>query len=828
MHSARAAHRFLSALSITAIGIAVAACSALDRKNIAETPFEAGSVKVSVISVAPWEDVYTQLLPKFELKGDGALEKILPQSANFRQRQLEAFALGARVGSTGEGDIVGALPTTPEAFGTEAELSNEPIIEYKAATTLFQEVQLLNDYLNHAVIPKGYRPYLVRLQLAVLPLRRNQPFDVFTDLNFLTEGLYEKDLFPKVVPLVVTDSLESARENELAQIVRDISLLASGTSGGTPFAAQLRNISNRLEESQNIDLNSLFTISQVTDNAVRVRLGARYDGGESYEMTARTHNVTLLVNVPPNSPKRAEQETRLNKRLEEFTEEYTKLKPFFESLSNAGPLSQQEGAFNDKSKDILLSAIKTLQDQREKSERETSKPVRKLNLLTWSSMRDARNGNLLEEDTSTGKELNNRLERLSQEYKITDRSDEEFGSHNEYLWTDGEYCVGEDDDEGNRVDLKSTEDVLRKLLYRYVFYDDYYEYANAVYCMTNNRDGESEDWKKKAIAPRDEQALWSELSTLAGSIPRDHITFELPKSDEDPYAFDPIGKVFITSDKARDTSGKTKCCSGTDTPGICSDGEGIEVGLANGVMTDDQKATTVRLAIAQHVDAERFNLALQTGDYEFPAESISVAGTLLTARFPSLQALDKTPGRAELNEAVLKASIKPNPWDDDNPKRLINDDRCRTAYIDVYLLKEKKPEKPTYEITLGKPDTCLTPQVGPLNVRLHLSWKDKKERDIALELNNAAFAIDTPPPPAGWEISPTKPSQAFAKKIKPGYVTFQLEHLKPGEDIVFKFGPEKKGVLDTSEVQAAEKKICVQELPATAKTPAKQKPADNG
>ena len=546
------------AIMIATVGAAVAACSAFDRKNIVATPFDAASVKVSVISVARWDDVYEQLRPKFKLTGDAALAKVLPQTAAFSRRQLDAFAAGLSIGSadasadataleeeneedgggdSDDGDDSGtapALPTTPDPLSLNGSLSKEPIIEYKAATTLFQEVQLLNEYLNHAVIPKDHVPYLVRLQLAVLPLRRNQPFDIFTDLNFLNEEDFYSDDLPKVVPLLVTDSLESAREDELAQIARNISLLGSGTSGGTPFAAALQRLNNRIDERQNVDLNALFTISQITDNSVRLRLGARYDGRNDYEMTARTHNITLLVTVPYKPD----------------------LRPVY-----------------------IFNEVKPQRND-----------PRRLEILASSALRDARTGKILEEGPSTSKELRKRLQRIAKEFPLEDKIPPEN-------WNYGQkYCIGEKGNHTSRVKLKSTEEVLRKLLYRYVFYDDYSRYSNAVYCMTYD-----EKYGTSATTPRDEKALWLELSSLAGSIPRNYVTFELPGFDDPNYSENPIGNVFFIADDTN-LSKTAQCCDASF--GNCYRKNGIR--FVNGVMTDDQKATKVASSDCQR--PERFEV----------------------------------------------------------------------------------------------------------------------------------------------------------------------------------------------------------------------------
>ena len=784
---------------------AIAACSAFERKKIAETPFEAGSVKLSLISVAPWEEIYPKLLPKFKLSGDKALDKIIPGTARFNRRQLDALAFGLSIGSTAGSIDAAALvdanadtpkeddsnddsnsssvPVVPDGLTADGDLSKEPIIEYKAAATLFQEVQLLNEYLNYASIPKGYTPYLIRLQLAVLPLRRDQPFDIFTDLSFFGDQSFEG--LPKVVPLVVTDSLESARENELNQIARSISLLAEGTSGGTPFESELQRLINRIEESETTDFNSLFTVSQVSDNSVRIRLGARYDGGNNqYEMTARTHNISLLVNVPP--PKRK----IFSIESVNFEEEYAK----------------------------------------------------EIRLLSSSSMRDARNGSLLEEGIANNRELNKRISRISQEYFhiLKDKDDPFFDEFEGFGWTGGEYCLGRDsyDKYQTRMPLNDENEIIKVLLYRYAFYNDFDGYSNAVYCMTHNRQikQQQEEYCKKIkknnkdskyrnnckkdylgnfqfpiydrdrISEHDEHELWSELSKIVGSIPRDFIDIKLPDIVKT------IGEVFIISDTTKMLEEKNCCRNFSSNGSSCRNLDG-RLRFINGIMTDDGTRTTVRLPLGRVLDASRFQLSLQLdtrGDsdegYEFMAENIALSGNLLTAKFPSLKAFKEIQVIDDVSRAILKAKVKPNRWHIDR-KKANNDDKhdCQnedTAYIEIFLTREKdeKEKLKPFDIEIKAAPGVQRPVInkGNATFRITLSWKDKEPRGVAVVVDNGEFKSA----PSGWEIEDHV--LITTEKIAPKEVELEIRDINAAKNMTLKVFPlDDKGKPDKKTVAPA-------------------------
>ena len=83
------------------LALLIAACSPdtsrIDAHTV-RTQAEAGSVTVSVTSVEPWADVAEQLMPRFGLTGDQAVEKTLPVTQQALTRTLDALSAQAQVG----------------------------------------------------------------------------------------------------------------------------------------------------------------------------------------------------------------------------------------------------------------------------------------------------------------------------------------------------------------------------------------------------------------------------------------------------------------------------------------------------------------------------------------------------------------------------------------------------------------------------------------------------------------------------------------------------------------------------------------------------------
>lgn len=370
---------------------------------------EAGSSHVAVLAVAPWDDVRESLEPKFQMTADKALEEVLPISAKIQNMVFGGVAAKLRAAtptvkefsdstktnvdgvktkqktkSTKEepGEITRApeasllderdnLGKTNEALSGD-ELKTDPILRYMAATSLLQEVQLLNQYLKYAPISNKYKPYLVRLQISLMPNARNMPYDAYTILSFFPQdwrvlrsgggglagevhispkkkasslwpgaapggqlisakaltgdrgtqttpaqpsqvstspceqqtaspaqdGEKQSGLLPKVIPMLVSDSLEAANYARSQEMLMRLALGVSAMVQGADLSAEFDSTLNKLKAATSYDLNSLFSVARVTPNTLRVRMGAYRQGVEAYTMVPRTHTVSVLLLVP--------------------------------------------------------------------------------------------------------------------------------------------------------------------------------------------------------------------------------------------------------------------------------------------------------------------------------------------------------------------------------------------------------------------------------------------------------------------------------------------------------------------------------------------------
>jgi hypothetical protein len=227
----------------------------------------------------------------------------------------------------------------------------DPFLRHSAALSLLQEVKILNKYLENIPERDGYSPFLIRIQLSVLPKKRSQPYDVYTDVSILpgTLGLgngwigslpslevpddgksgsmfdcnklyseVEKssraaiadrerrgapprelpgDRYPEVIPLLVTDNLESTSGQKISLEVRKILIQSGFPQAKVPMHATLEKSDGADVSASGRDVNSLFTMAQLNDSSVRVRVGAMKTPF-GYSMISSTHNITLLVLVP--------------------------------------------------------------------------------------------------------------------------------------------------------------------------------------------------------------------------------------------------------------------------------------------------------------------------------------------------------------------------------------------------------------------------------------------------------------------------------------------------------------------------------------------------
>ena len=405
-----------------------------------------GSTHVAVLSVTKFDDYKDTLQPAFDLTPQQALEKSVPNTMHLEQALVDAFSarvglklapsseLPAGFGEDGDGAV--ATPSITQNVGDRAPkavldptaIALDPHLSYLAATSLYQEVKLLNRYVQDAAIRQGYRAYIVRLQVTKMPRLRNQPYDTYVNIGFfqsdpafprsdeaesvsgvvklLTEqNLFdesmeqlgaapdpalrryaqladdivkeyidlrdarfvrdhknewarsaierlERDVFDKaaaddtigdiknadeylhslhvktvgrfktilahdavpetpiVIPLLVTDQVEAALASRRADHLQQLALALSAAYAGIGGSVDIESVRSAMRASLGREFNSLFTVGRLSDNSLRVRIGARQASGlrgqsaqdgaygdTSFEMLPQTHNVSLLVLV---------------------------------------------------------------------------------------------------------------------------------------------------------------------------------------------------------------------------------------------------------------------------------------------------------------------------------------------------------------------------------------------------------------------------------------------------------------------------------------------------------------------------------------------------
>lgn len=354
---ARAAHSVTVAmLGGALLGAGCAPSDGMFRPVRATTMREAGSVHLTVLSVAPWRDYVAALQPDFNLSADEALAQVAADSRWMIEDAAKAVGLGREpviVDQRDGQDVSGvsAIPRReppagayggwPEAYERLGQANIMPegdappatgpdaMLKYTAATALFQEVQLLNRYIQDAAIPDGFRPYVVRLQISLMPSRRHAPYDAYMTISFFipgdgqppsepAEGRPAYSLLdsrrpvleepfgngPKILPLLVTDNLEASVQSRSLDTILSLyagSLNFKETGFVEPLYEALLSDTIRTEVYGR-DLNSLLTLARLSENTLRIRLGAMQETTANYAMVPRNHNITLLLMVPEGAP----------------------------------------------------------------------------------------------------------------------------------------------------------------------------------------------------------------------------------------------------------------------------------------------------------------------------------------------------------------------------------------------------------------------------------------------------------------------------------------------------------------------------------------------
>ncbi len=266
---------------------------------------DAVSVRVSAVSVARWEDYVDALQAQFTLTPEGALALALPQTSLAQSSNASAVAFGAQLGTpTAPASTLPAQtpPSSTGIAGPTGTLQSDALTNYNAGNDIYEEVQALNRSIRDGALRYGYVPYVARIQVSVMPLARNEPYDVYLDLSLFSTckgGRDDESLPTVVVPLLITDDIEKSQATDAENISRQLALNLAGTGKNIAGGASLSDLRNQFKSILANNFNSLFMVSSAAENVLEVRIGAATSANikSGFVMLAQTHNITLLVLV---------------------------------------------------------------------------------------------------------------------------------------------------------------------------------------------------------------------------------------------------------------------------------------------------------------------------------------------------------------------------------------------------------------------------------------------------------------------------------------------------------------------------------------------------
>ncbi|HTW94061.1 MAG TPA: hypothetical protein VMD30_04650 [Tepidisphaeraceae bacterium] len=175
----------------------------------------------------------------------------------------------------------------------------EPQLRYSLATSLLQYVRLTNRFVRDLVDAESADVYVVRVQVTLMPLSREAQYDTYTDIAFIGEDGAGDAQPVQIVPLLSTDSLEGLMQSQSASNSRDLALsLQALIAGGAGAGIDAEKLSQTLKAVSGEDVNSLLTMGRVTDNTVRVRLGAFAQPSGDFVMVPRSVAIPVVMLVP--------------------------------------------------------------------------------------------------------------------------------------------------------------------------------------------------------------------------------------------------------------------------------------------------------------------------------------------------------------------------------------------------------------------------------------------------------------------------------------------------------------------------------------------------
>jgi len=337
--------RISCTLLVGIMTLSLASCSGVPlfdsahRVHVAE---EVGDVYVSAYPVVPWSEIGSKLEPKHSLTTTDARAMAAITTQSQVSQFLSTFSAGLGIGlptkSWSSNTSVDTAGVTTSTSATQRGSGQVPVssvvtatdIEHDAlsadlgraaatsgidaatqlmaGTAVFQLAAILDNQLSKGWLPRGYQANLITFQVNLQPARRDLPYDTYITLTLLpgdwTEAVRtssrlstDASTFPPVMiyPLVIADAMETSSVAKSVEIMRQAALSLSGIVGNAGVNAGLAGSSDRLNAIVAGDRNSLTTVGRISDQTVRIRIGAQQQGSSKLAMVPRTQNISMVV-----------------------------------------------------------------------------------------------------------------------------------------------------------------------------------------------------------------------------------------------------------------------------------------------------------------------------------------------------------------------------------------------------------------------------------------------------------------------------------------------------------------------------------------------------
>jgi hypothetical protein len=276
---------------------------------------EIGEVYVSVVGVRPLNEVIDDLQPQFNMTAQSALQAAVPNTLNSSESTLSSLNAALKIGlmlptSSTSAPPDATIPSQPLAplgapgSSSGGALSVDPISQYQAAASLFQQIKLLNRSLKDVPHFEKYVPYILTIQITLIPYKRNVPYDAYSDVTFFSDTNEppappnrDSEEVPLVFPILASDELEAASDQQSLNQLRQLGFALAAAFHSVGAQAGIDQLNQKIDAINANDLNSLLTIGKISQNSVAVRLGARNQTAtlDKVAMVPEIHNVTLLV-----------------------------------------------------------------------------------------------------------------------------------------------------------------------------------------------------------------------------------------------------------------------------------------------------------------------------------------------------------------------------------------------------------------------------------------------------------------------------------------------------------------------------------------------------